>query len=115
VHAKSDADVIAVHPILDQPNVTLLVNADVQRLQTDPGGRTVTSVVASRGGREEAYEADVVVVGAGAANSAAILLRSASDRHPDGLANGSGRLTFDLVASKLRRPPSRSGQSPGHR
>jgi choline dehydrogenase-like flavoprotein len=33
-----------------------------------------------------------VAVSAGAANSAAILLRSASDRHPDGLANGSGQV-----------------------
>ena len=32
VHAKSDADVIAVRPLLDQPNVTLLVNAEVERL-----------------------------------------------------------------------------------
>src|SRR5438876_853239 len=37
----------------------------------------------------ETYSADVVVVSAGAINSAALLLRSASDRHPRGLANGS--------------------------
>ena len=92
MHAKSDADVIAVRPILDQENVTLLVNAEVRRLETDPGGRTVTSVVVNRDGQQEVYEADIVVVAAGAANSAAILLRSASDRHPDGLANGSGQV-----------------------
>jgi choline dehydrogenase-like flavoprotein len=92
VHAKADADVIAVRPLLMQPNVTLLVNAEVRRLETDPGGGRVTSVVVSRDGQEEAYAADVVVVSAGAANSAAILLRSASDRHPDGLANGSGQV-----------------------
>jgi choline dehydrogenase-like flavoprotein len=34
VHAKSDAEVIAVRPLLDQPNVTLLVNAEVKRLGT---------------------------------------------------------------------------------
>ncbi|HUN35770.1 MAG TPA: GMC family oxidoreductase, partial [Trebonia sp.] len=45
-----------------------------------------------RDGHEEVYDADVVAVSAGAANSAAILLRSASDRHPDGLANGSGQV-----------------------
>src|SRR5262249_40553535 len=42
------------------------------------------------GGAEEAYAADVVVVSAGAINSAALLLRSATDKHPHGLANGSG-------------------------
>ena len=92
VHAKADADVIAVRPLLTEPTVTLLVNAEVRRLTTDPGGGRVTSVVVSRGGQEEVYEADIVAVSAGAANSAAILLRSASDRHPDGLANGSGQV-----------------------
>jgi choline dehydrogenase-like flavoprotein len=37
-------------------------------------------------------ELGFAAVAAGAANSAAILLRSASDRHPEGLANGSGQL-----------------------
>ena len=65
VHAKSDADVIAVRPLLDQPNVTLLVNAEVQRLETDPAGRSVTSVVVRLGGRDEVYEGDIVAMAAG--------------------------------------------------
>jgi choline dehydrogenase-like flavoprotein len=92
VHAKSDAEVIAVRPVLDRENVTLLVNAEVERLETDPGGGSVTGVVVSRDGQREVYAADVVAVCAGAANSARILLRSASDRHPAGLANGSDQL-----------------------
>ena len=47
VHAKADAEVIAVRPIIDQPNVTLLVNAQVVRLDTDATGRSVTGVVVS--------------------------------------------------------------------
>jgi choline dehydrogenase-like flavoprotein len=90
IHAKSDAEVIAVRPVLDLENVTLLVGAEVQRLETDPAGRTVTGVVCSRGGQTEVYSGDIVVVSAGAANSARILLRSASHQHPAGLANGSG-------------------------
>jgi choline dehydrogenase-like flavoprotein len=92
VHAKSDAEVIAVRPVLARPNVTLLVNAEVQRLETDASGTTVTGVVVSRGGSTETYRGDIVVVSAGAANSARILLRSASDRHPAGLANGSDQV-----------------------
>ncbi len=92
VHAKSDAETIAVRPVLGLPNVTLLVNAEVQRLETDPAGSSVTGVVVSRNGQAEAYSGDVVVLCAGAANSAAILLRSASDRHPGGLANGSDQV-----------------------
>jgi choline dehydrogenase-like flavoprotein len=92
VHAKSDAETIAVRPILGRENVTLLVNAEVERLETDPAGGTVTGVVVSRGGQREVYGGDVVVVAAGAANTARILLRSASDRHQAGLANGSDQL-----------------------
>jgi choline dehydrogenase-like flavoprotein len=49
-------------------------------------------VVVARAGHEEAYAGDIVVVCAGAANTARILLRSAADRHPQGLANGSGQV-----------------------
>ncbi len=38
VHAKSDADVIAVRPLLDRPNVTLVTGAEVTRLETDASG-----------------------------------------------------------------------------
>lgn len=90
LHAKADAQVCAVDPALEHPNVTLLTNAYVERLVTSPSGREVTGVVVRRGDAREEYQADVVVVAAGAINSAALLLRSAGDRHPGGLANGSG-------------------------
>ncbi|MFI6604482.1 GMC family oxidoreductase [Nonomuraea sp. NPDC050536] len=92
VHAKADADIIAVRPLLRHPNVTLLVNAEVERLVTDASGRNVRYVQVNRQGVQEFYEGDIVVVSAGAANSAKILLRSASDEHPAGLANGSGQV-----------------------
>jgi choline dehydrogenase-like flavoprotein len=92
VHAKSDADVVAVRPALAHDNVTLLRGAEVRRLETDPSGRTVTSVVAAVDGSEQRFSASVVVVSAGAANSAKLLLASANDRHPNGLANGSDQV-----------------------
>jgi choline dehydrogenase-like flavoprotein len=92
VHAKSDAEVIAVRPLLDQPNVTLLVGAEVVRLETDPSGRTVTEVHVERNGAREVYAADIVVVSAGASNSAKILLQSANEHHPGGLANRSDQV-----------------------
>ena len=90
VNAKSDAQVVCVDPALEHPNVTLLTNAKATRLTTSPSGREVTSVVVERDGRIEEYSADIVAVSCGAINSAALLLRSASERHPDGLANSSG-------------------------
>jgi choline dehydrogenase-like flavoprotein len=92
VHAKSDADVIAVRPSLAHDNVTLLRNAHVRSLETDPSGRTVTSVVADVDGETQRFTGSVVVLSAGAANSAKLLLASANDRHPNGLANGSDQV-----------------------
>jgi choline dehydrogenase-like flavoprotein len=104
VYAKSDAQVVCVDPALAHPNVTLLTGAYVSRLETGPSGRAVTRIVVERDGATETYSADVVVVSAGAINSAALLLRSASDKHPRGLANGSdvvGRFYMGHVNSVL--------------
>jgi choline dehydrogenase-like flavoprotein len=92
VHGKSDAEVFGVRPALEHDNVTLLVNARVTRLETSGDGATVTEVVVERDGAEERYRGDIVVLAAGATNTAALLLRSASDAHPNGLANGSDQV-----------------------
>jgi choline dehydrogenase-like flavoprotein len=92
VHAKADAEVIAVRPLLGRSNVTLLTGAEVTKLETDSSGRVVTGVVVSRDGDHEIYQGDIVVVSAGASNSAKILLNSANDAHPHGLANGSDQV-----------------------
>ncbi|MGW3241329.1 GMC oxidoreductase [Streptomyces sp. NPDC001070] len=89
--AKSDAEVICVDPALTHPGVELVTHAHVTLLRTDATGRTVTEVVAELAdGSTAVFAADIVVVACGAVNSAALLLRSANDRHPDGLANSSG-------------------------
>ena len=92
VHAKSDADVIGVRPALEHPNVTLLTNAQAVKLNTDASGRAVTEVVVEHDGEQTTYRGDIVVVSCGAANSAKLLLQSANDQHPNGLANGSDQV-----------------------
>ena len=89
LHAKADTEVICLTPALAYPNVTLLTGAYVSRLDTTASGREISGVVVERNGATERYTADVVVVSCGAINSAALLLRSANERHPRGLANGS--------------------------
>src|SRR5262249_22139635 len=89
VHAKSDAQVCAVDPALRNSNVTLLTCSTALRLKTDSSGRSVSSIVVERHGETVEYSADIVVVSCGAVNSAALLLRSANDKHPNGLANSS--------------------------
>ena len=74
----------------EHPNVTLLTGAYVSRLETSASGREVTRVVVERDGARETLLAPTSSSSpCGAINSAALLLRSANDRHPRGLANGS--------------------------
>ena len=94
VHAKADAEVMAVRPSLPVAERDPRDRSyGVTRLETDPSGRTVTGVEVDRGGDTEVYQADIVVVAAGAANSAKILLNSANARpsHRAGQRIGPGR------------------------
>ena len=90
IHAKADAEVCAVKPATANTNVTLWVNAIARKLITDSSGKKVEAVEIERGGVVERVSAPLVIVSCGAVNSAALLLRSANHKHPNGLANSSG-------------------------
>jgi choline dehydrogenase-like flavoprotein len=89
VYAKADSQVLGVDQALTYSNVTLMTNAYVEHLSTDLSGHEISHVVVRYQGRRETFSSDIVVVACGAINSAALLLRSHTDRHPNGLANGS--------------------------
>lgn len=86
--AKSDAEVCALDPALATGRVRLVTGAYVERLETDAGGHVVRAL-GSHTDPDSGATVDLTVSGgrfamaAGAANSAAILLRS-------GVANSSG-------------------------
>jgi choline dehydrogenase-like flavoprotein len=84
--------VLAVRPALGYPNVALLIGAEAVKLNANGAGTAVTEVVVRRDGQLDTYAGSIVVVSCGAANSAKLLLRSATDRHPRGLANGSDQV-----------------------
>jgi choline dehydrogenase-like flavoprotein len=90
IHAKSDAEVCGIEPALACANVELWTNARALRLISDPAGSKVEEVEIDRDGDTIRVGASLVVVSCGAVNSAALLLRSTSSRHPNGLANSSG-------------------------
>ena len=115
VHAKSDSDINCIRRILHLPNVTLMTNSRVTRLITDGAGHSVTAVEvahsgpgkpygeakdpaqtdappASKSGYVASYTAGLFAVCAGAVNSTVILLASANDKHPNGLANRSDQV-----------------------
>jgi choline dehydrogenase-like flavoprotein len=91
VNGKADAQVICVDPALSaHANLTLMTRSYVERLLTDGAGGAIAGVEVVRGGEHIIYAGDIVVVACGALSSALLLLRSANDKHPRGLANGSG-------------------------
>ena len=94
----NDAEVSGITPALQHPNVTLKTRAKVVCLHTNSSGLTVKAVEAKIGKQSYLFFADVMVLACGAVNSAALLLRSANDKHPQGLANGS-----DLVGRNLMK------------
>jgi choline dehydrogenase-like flavoprotein len=101
VKAKADAAVVCVEPALARPNVTLRTDSRVVRVETTASGRSVGKVIVEHtvDGTVERqdYTADVVVLSAGAINSAALLLASADDKHPSGLGNSSGMVGRNLM------------------
>jgi len=93
LNGKADAQIVCVDPALKaNPNLTLLTGAYVSKLETDADGGAIANVVVVRAGEEERYSADIVVVACGALSSALLLLRSANDKHPNGLANSSDQV-----------------------
>jgi len=89
VDAKADSDITCVRPAMEYTNMTLMTEAKVLRLRTNGSGSEVTGVETEISGKRHTFSGDIVVVACGAINSAALLLRSASDKYPDGLANSS--------------------------
>jgi choline dehydrogenase-like flavoprotein len=97
VKAKADAQVACVEPAMQYRTVTLRTDSRVVRLETSRDGRSVSRVVVDHDGQREEYTADVIAVSAGAINSAALLLLSANERHPNGLGNSSGAVGRNLM------------------
>jgi choline dehydrogenase-like flavoprotein len=97
LNGKADAQVVCVDPTLAAwPNVTLMTDAYVSRLETDASGKSITAVNIEhqglRRGETSRISAHMVVLACGALSTSLLLLRSANDRHPKGLANGSDQV-----------------------
>ena len=90
VLAKAESDLCAVRPALESTIVQLWTNSYARRLHTDETGKRVIAVELERNGEKVEVYADLFIVSCGAVNSAALLLRSANDAYPRGLANSSG-------------------------
>ncbi len=90
VGAKGDAERNALRPALGTGHARLIDRTRVTRLVTDRSNRRVVEAMAERDGEQVRLRGRSFILSAGAVNSAALLLASADDRHPHGLANSSG-------------------------
>jgi choline dehydrogenase-like flavoprotein len=95
--SKADGQVMCLRPALMNKNVTLLTHAYVEKLITNTKGDKITSVLVEVKGEKIIFNADTVILACGAVNSAALLLRSANETHPAGLANSSGQVGRNLM------------------
>lgn len=96
---RTDSEDTGVTPAIQaSDNVTLKTAAKVVCLHTNPSGSMVKAVEAEIGGQSYLFMGDIIVLACGAINSAALLLRSANEKHPQGLANSS-----DLVGRNLMK------------
>jgi choline dehydrogenase-like flavoprotein len=98
IQAKSDAEVSTVRPVMGQDNITLLTEAKVLKLHTSASGREVTGVEVEVQGEKQIFSGDIVAIACGAINSSVLLLKSANEKHPKGLANSS-----DLVGRNFMK------------
>jgi choline dehydrogenase-like flavoprotein len=87
--AKNDAEVRLVGPALATGLVDLVLETRALRFLTDTSGRRVIGIEVDQGGAGRTIRGDLFICAAGAINSAALLLRSANERHPNGLGNTS--------------------------
>ncbi|MGE3508565.1 MAG: GMC oxidoreductase [Vicinamibacterales bacterium] len=90
IQAKSDAEVCCVAPATAGGSVTLRTRTCATRLVTNEAGTRVVAVEVAAGAATEQFHAPLIVVSCGAVNSAVLLLRSGTRKHPTGLANSSG-------------------------
>jgi choline dehydrogenase-like flavoprotein len=110
VHGKSDAEVLGVRPALEHPNVELVTNAKAVQLDTNEAGTAVTEVVVEREGETMTYPGELVVLACGAANTAKLLLTSATDKHPKASRTArtrSGATTCSTTARQCSRSRAR--------
>lgn len=100
-HGRTDAEDTGITPIQNGENVTLKTAAQVVLLHTNPSGTEVKAVEAKIGEQSYLFLGDIVVLACGAVNSAALLLRSANEKHPRGIANGSDQVGRNFMKQLL--------------
>jgi choline dehydrogenase-like flavoprotein len=85
---KKDAETASLAAALNDPNIELITSAHVDTLEKGPGGR-IEAIHYTHRGEKKRLSPKLVILSAGAINSAALLLRSGDGK---GLANASDQV-----------------------
>ncbi|MEM9739125.1 MAG: GMC family oxidoreductase [Pseudomonadota bacterium] len=97
-NAKMDAEIATLRPAFETGHVRLLQDAECLKILTDQAGKRAEGVLIKHQGIEITIAADIVVVSAGFKHTPALLRRSRSAAHPDGLGNAGGWLGKGVAA-----------------
>jgi choline dehydrogenase-like flavoprotein len=98
---RTDSEDSGITPALKRETVTFKDSAQVVCLHTNLSGTEIRAVQAKINGQAYLFFSNIVVLACGAINSAALLLRSQNEKHPNGLANGSGLVGRNLMKQQL--------------
>jgi len=90
--AKMDAEIACIRPAVATGNVDLLTDTECARVILSPDGRRATGVLLRREGVESTVHAGCVAVCAGLMDTPALLRRSRTGSHPEGIGNQHGCL-----------------------
>lgn len=99
--AKGDTETRVLSRLEGRANVEIRTGARVERLIHDAAGERIVAAEVVHCGETNRIEAPLFVLSAGAINSALILLRSASERCPNGIGNRSGVVGRNLMNHHL--------------
>lgn len=100
-NGKMDAETTALAAALKHKNVRLQTNSRVIRLETAADGKMIAAVHYESSGQRFSIKPKLVILSAGAVQSAVLLLRSADDANPTGLANRSGQIGRNFMNHNL--------------
>jgi choline dehydrogenase-like flavoprotein len=98
---RTDSEDTGISPALKYANVTLKTSAQALCLYTNPSGCEIKAVQAKVGQQDYLFLGSIIVLSCGAINSALLLLRSANEKHPNGIANSSDGVGRHLMKQQL--------------
>ncbi|OTG86321.1 dehydrogenase [Acinetobacter sp. ANC 4558] len=92
IDAKGDAEVSALRPAVAKNKIKLLVRTRIDQLITTDDGKEVIEAIGKRDEKVIRIFAKKFILACGAVNTAALLLKSKNNKHPNGLGNSSDLL-----------------------